>query len=206
MATNLQAVTRELSTRSYIKGLRQKGWVPGVVYGRELDGVSIQVSRGDLQAFIRREGRHSLLNLTIDQNEKVNAMIQELQVDPLDQQVLHVDFQQITKGEKINTVLPIQLIGTPAGVKEGGILQQVLTEVAIRVLPEEIPASLEVSVDHLAIGDQIRVGDLSLPEGVELQTDEDEMIASVLPPKLDPVEEEETPDHPEMVETTGGEN
>lgn len=206
MVKNLQVQSRELSTRSHIRGLRQNGWIPAVVYGKEQEGLSVQVNRGELLAFLRKESRHSLINLTIDGKEHLNAMIQELQVDPLDQQVLHVDFHQIKKGKKISTALPIQLIGTPAGVKEGGVLQQVLNEVAIRVLPEQLPSAIEVSVEHLGIGDQLRVSELSLPEGVELQTAEDEMIASVLPPKLDPVEQEETADHPAMVEMTGGEN
>lgn len=205
MAKVLQAQKRELSTRSHIKGLRKDGWVPAVVYGKEKDSVNVQVSRGELLAFIRSEGRHAIIPLTIDGKEKVNAIIQELQVNPLDQQVLHVDFQQVVKGEKINTSVPIQLLGTPAGVKEGGVLQQVLNEVAIRVLPEKLPSALEVSVEHLGIGDQVRLSDLTLPESVELQAADDDMIASVLAPQLSPVDEEETAEGPAMVETTGGE-
>lgn len=203
MSKNLNVVSRDRSTRSHLRELRHNGWIPGVIYGKSVDGVTIQVNKAEFLAFLRKESRHSLVNLSIDGNDRFNAMIHELQVDPLDRQVLHVDFHQIKKGEKVNTALPIHLIGTPTGVDEGGVLEQQLGELEIRALPEALPPAIEASIADLKIGEQLRVRDLRLPEGIELRTSEDELIASIVLPKLDPVEQEETPEHPEMVEMTG---
>lgn len=203
MSKNLSVTTRDRSTRSHLRELRQNGWIPGVIYGKEMPGLNIQVNKAALFSFLRKESRHSLVSLSIDGREHVNAMIHDLQVDPLDRQVMHIDFHQIKKGDKVNTAIPIQLVGTPVGVQEGGVLQQQLVELEIRALPEKLPPHIEVSVEQLSIGDQLRVTDLQLPAGIELRTAEDELIASVVVPKLDPVETEQEPEPPAMVEMTG---
>ncbi len=203
MSKNLNVLTRERSTRSYLRVLRQNGWIPGVVYGKDLNGLNIQVNKSDFLAFMRKESRHSLVNLSIDGKERLNAMIHDLQVDPMDRQVLHVDFHQFKKGDKVNTAIPLQLLGTPVGVQDGGVLQQQLNELEVRALPDRLPPAIEVETQHLNIGDQIRVHELTLPEGIELRTAEDELVVSVIMPKLDPVESEAEPEPPAMVETTG---
>lgn len=202
MSKSLQVQSRSTSTRSDLKKLRNNGWVPGVLYGRNFDSMPIQVNRAELASWLRKQSRHAIFNVTIDGREQIDALIHDLQIDPLDRQVLHIDLQQIQKGQPINATIPIQFVGQSVGIKEGGILQQQLTEIEVRALPEHLPTTLWVSIEHLGIGDQLRVRDLLLPENVELRSDGDDIVVSIVRPKLDPVEVEETLTHPAMVEVT----
>lgn len=205
MSENLHVQTRVRGPQSSLRQIRHNGWIPGVIYGKNMDGVPIRIHKGELYAWIRKEGRHGLVHLVVDDDAHVDAMIHDLQVDPLDRQVVHIDFHRVQKGQKVNATIPIHLLDTPVGVADGGVLQQQLQEVEVRAIAEALPHALEVSIATLHIGEQLRVSDLTVPEGVEWKTSLDEIIASVTVAKLDPVEAEDAAPAPEMVEMTSDE-
>ena len=110
-------------------------------------------------------------------------MIKEIQVDPVKQNILHVDLYAISMDKKISVEVPITLTGTAVGVSdEGGILQQVSRTLEISCLPDRIPEAFELEVTALAIGDSLHVSDLEIPEGIDVLVEEQLTIASVVPP------------------------
>jgi large subunit ribosomal protein L25 len=95
-----------------------------------------------------------------------------------------VDFYQIHAGEKLTVQIPIKLIGAAPGVKAGGILQHALDELEVSCLPDAIPDRIEVDISGLDIGDSIHVHELNVPEGVEVESDADRTVCSVVPPTI----------------------
>jgi len=112
------------------------------------------------------------------------ALVRDVQYDPLTHGILHLDFQHISLTETVEVRVTLHLNGTPVGVKDGGgILEYILRDVEVRCLPTAIPASIDVDVSALNIGDSIHVRDLSVPD-VEILTDADSTIATVVPPTV----------------------
>jgi len=129
------------------------------------------------------------------------AIIKDLQYNSLKRQIVHVDFYGVTLKEKLTIEIDIELIGEPIGVEEGGILQAELRKIEIECLPSQVPGSLKVDISNLKVGDHISVGDMEIPEGVEVLTELDRVVAAVvLPTKIEEVVEEE-----EVVEGEEGE-
>jgi large subunit ribosomal protein L25 len=164
-------------------------------------------------------GENVLIDLNIENGgstEVHRAMIKDVQTDPVKGTILHVDLYAISMDKKIQLEIPILLTGTPVGVSEGGILQQVRRTLEVSCLPGQIPDSIELDVSILEIGDSLHVDDLKIPEGVEVLADEQLTIATVIPPtrveELEPeiLEEEEMGEREEVeaeqiVETEEGE-
>jgi large subunit ribosomal protein L25 len=177
-----------------VRRLRLEGWVPGVVYGRDMQPLSIQVNDRELSRLLHSaSGEHTLVTLKMadGQSWEKPALVQDVQHHPVDGHVLHVDFHAIVLTERIKIKIPIELKGEPVGVKqEGGILEHFLREIEIECLPTEIPAHVEFDVSELKIGDTIHVKDLAAPAGAKILTDPEGAIASVQLPKVEKPEEE----------------
>jgi large subunit ribosomal protein L25 len=119
-------------------------------------------------------------------------MVKELEVDPISREIIHVDFLRIDMASKVQISVHVELKGEPFGVHdEGGILDFINRELEISCLPGDIPRQLEVDVSGLHIGQHVEAGDVELPEGVELLTDRDRIVASVMAPRLAEEGEEE---------------
>jgi len=173
---------REHGTRA-ARRLRRSGSVPGVVYGHQEATVAIAVSGDELSRAIR----HGARIIDLKQGEAVQrALIKELQWDPLGHDILHVDFTRISKDEKLELPVRIELRGTSPGVTGGGILGQSLHELTIECLPDSIPNSIRVSIGNLQIGDVIHVRDLTLPPGVTVKDDPDAVVVQVTAPLAEP--------------------
>jgi large subunit ribosomal protein L25 len=176
--------------------LRRAGMIPAVVYGGDRDSKAITVPRRALIELLKKGGRENavfLLKLAGSDKQR-NCMVKELEVDPISREILHVDFLRIDMTAKVEVSVHVELLGEPQGVRnEGGILDHVNREVEISCLPGDIPRQLEVDVSELHIGDHVTAGDLTLPDGVELLTEPDRVLASVVAPRLpeEPEEEEE---------------
>jgi len=139
-------------------------------------------------------GENVLIDLRIEDGKSKKshrAMIKEIQADPVKGTILHVDLYAISMDKKIDLEIPIALTGTPAGVNEGGILQQVTRTLEVSCLPGQIPDSIELDVSSLDIGDSLHVSDLKIPEGVDVLVEEQLTIATVVPPtKVEEIEPE----------------
>lgn len=193
----MEQVLLNASTRPVGKGsaraTRREGYVPAVLYGKNVEAVSVKVPSRDF-ARVMSAGRNSIIKLAIAEKGGVDertCMIKELQQDPVRGDVLHADFQQINLKDKLRTTVAIRIVGEDAIVKAGGILQHLLWEIEVECLPTDIPDHLTADVSNVPIGGHLSVKDLKAPEGVDLVTDQDAAIASVLAPKA--VEEEVKP-------------
>lgn len=176
--------------------LRAAGKIPAVVYGGGRESVAIEVDARVLQELLRKSGsEHAIFLLKLgDSGKSRHTMIRDLAIDPISRRILHVDFQRVNLKEKVRVSVPIELLGTPFGVKdEGGVLDFVTREVEIESLPGQIPPHLELDVSELHIGQHLEAGELTLPEGVELLDDVDRVLVSVAHPRVveEEVEEEE---------------
>ena len=176
-----------------VRRLRATGVVPGVVYGTGMESVPIMVNQRELVKLLHsKRGEHALVTLRLAESKpwEKPVLIKEVQHDPVDGQVVHVDFQAIVLTERLRIKIPVILKGEPVGVKqEGGTLEHFLREVAIECLPTDIPVNVELDVSGLKIGETVHVRDLIAPSHATITSDPAGAIASVQKPKEEKPEE-----------------
>lgn len=169
--------------------LREEGNIPAVFYGPKEETTSVVVSEADFIKVYNEAGESSVIILK-DGDTEHEALIHDIQWDAVTQKPLHADFYVIEKGKKIEVEIPLEFIGVSPAVKSGGVLVKVIHDLKIEAAPKDLPQNLEVDISSLVdYESQIKAGDISLPEGVELMIDADEVVALVQEPK----EEEEEP-------------
>jgi large subunit ribosomal protein L25 len=128
-------------------------------------------------------GLHAILDVVFDgQRTAHHAVLKEYQLDPTRARLLHIDLHEVRLDQAIHAQVVVELTGESEGVKEGGVLTQVSREVNVEALPMEVPDRLELDISAMAIGDSMRVSDLSAPEGVTLLDDPETVLATVTPP------------------------
>jgi large subunit ribosomal protein L25 len=179
--------------------LRAAGRVAGVVYGLDLPPQKVQLERRSIVTMLREGAtENSIFLLRMTGSDDHHTMIRELQVDPIDRRILHIDFQRIDLTERVTVRVAVEIVGVPEGVKnEGGLLDFVTREVEVECLPTEIPDKLTLDVSALHVGQHSEAKDLVLPEGVVLVDDPNRVIVSVAVAKA---EEEAAPAEGEAVE------
>lgn len=190
----LQAAPRSDTGKGPAGRLRAGGRIPGVFYGQKLQAVPVSVDGRELLHVIGHEGgANAIVKLMID-GKAETAMVKDIQRDPMRDKMVHVDFMAIAMDEKITTHVTLTIVGDSVGVSEGGVIQQIMREVEVEALPMELPDHIEVDATDIAIGDSLRVSDLTAPEGVTILSNQDDMVMSVVPPakieEVVPVEEE----------------
>jgi large subunit ribosomal protein L25 len=192
---NLSAQRRERASKGSLRTLRSQGITPAVLYGREVGNIIIQVPTKELENIIAKHSiSSSLINLNMsngEEEESYMVMCREIQRDPLRGDLLHADFLQVVLTEEIETEVRIVLVGEAPGVQEGGILQHMLRSVTVSCLPTNMPDRLEADISGLNMGDQVTVGDLEAPEGVQIVSEPNSVIALVVAPMAEEEEEEE---------------
>ena len=199
---SLVAETRNDTGKGVARKLRAAGRVPGVIYGhkREAQGLSVNARELDrLLGSIAAESTVVELNVG---GIATNTLIREIQRHPFKRMVLHIDFQELVAGEKVSVHVPLVFVGTPEGVRSSGaLLEQVIHSIDIRVDPANIPNHIDVDVSHLAMGHSLHVGDLELPEGVEVLTDEDATVCACVAPRavVEATPEEGAVAEPELI-------
>jgi large subunit ribosomal protein L25 len=178
--------------------LRRQGLIPGVLYGRE-QPVAISIAERDLRtALTSKGGLNAVLDVVVEGGNAHSSVLKEYQQDPVRGLITHVDLQEVRLDQPIHATVPLHLHGEPVGVKEGGVLSQVINELNVEALPMEVPEHLEVDVSAMHIGDTFRLSALPVPDGVTLLDDlEETVLATVTQPTR--VEE------PEPVEGAEGE-
>jgi large subunit ribosomal protein L25 len=171
--------------------LRRQGLIPGVLYGRE-EPVSISIPERDLRsALTTRGGLNAVLDVVVDGGKTHSSVLKEYQQDKIRGHITHVDLQEVRLDQPIHATVPVTLHGESAGVKEGGVMTQVTSEVNVEALPMEVPEHLEADVSEMQIGDTLRLSAIKLPAGVTLLDDPEEVVlASVTQPRTE--EEPET--------------
>jgi len=190
----LKAKVREGVGKTAAKKVRAQGGIPANVYGTNSKPLSILVDRKEFQAVTHTQaGGNVLILLKIEGDKEKNVLIKEIQRHPVSEAVDHVDFNVISLTKKIRAKVPVHEKGTPAGIKEGGVLDHAHREIEVECLPTEIPDKVEINVENLKINDAIHVKDLALPAGVTCVLAPDEVILKVLPPQKEVVPAEAVP-------------
>jgi large subunit ribosomal protein L25 len=177
----VQAKPRTTSSKGQLKKLRSEGLVPGVVYGKNTNAITVAVESKDIHSIIHSAaGANTLVDLAVG-GKTETVIIKELERDILLQnRFTHVDFLQISLKDKLEVQVPVVLTGEAPGVKDGGIIQQSLREVALRCLPTEIPDQVELDISNLGVGETLTVGDLNVPAGAEFISDAHEAVVTVV--------------------------
>jgi large subunit ribosomal protein L25 len=199
MAT-LNARLREGTGKSVTRKLRSRGEIPAVAYGHGQEGRALSVNAHELTLLLGSINReNTIIDLRIEGDKPVQALIREVQQHPSRPHLLHVDFFQVRAGETLHVNVPVVVHGSPIGVREqGGVLQEVLHELAVECLPKDIPQSIDLHVDDLGIGDAIHVSDVNVPN-VTILNDGALVICSVTMPTVASL-----PEGPETEAGVGG--
>jgi large subunit ribosomal protein L25 len=177
--------------------LRRQGMIPGVLYGREQQPVPITIPERSLRtALTTSGGLNAVLDVVVDDGKIHSSVLKEYQQHPVKGLIMHVDLQEVRLDQPIHATVPLHIHGEPVGVKEGGVLTQVTSELNVEALPMEVPEHLEADVSEMAIGDTLRLSAVTVPEGVKLLDDlEETVVATVTQPmreeEPEPVEGEE---------------
>ncbi|PKL72735.1 50S ribosomal protein L25 [Candidatus Kuenenbacteria bacterium HGW-Kuenenbacteria-1] len=180
LKTNLRTLINKKS-----KSLRKKGILPAVIYGHGIENKNIEIKKSIFQKLYKQVGDGSLLDLIIDGQKPIKVLIQEIQKDPVKSEILHIDFYQIKKGEKITHSIKLNFIGESKAIKElGGVLIRNVDSVEIECLPEDLISEIDVNISCLnTFEDIIHIKDLKIPLNIKILDKLDEIVSAVVPPK-----------------------
>jgi large subunit ribosomal protein L25 len=200
----LQVSEREGRGSADARRLRKAGFIPGVLYGKGKSSYAICVPERDLRRVLTGQGGlHAILDVVLEGQKSTHASIlKDYQQDPIRGHISHIDLQEVRLDQPIQASVNIQLVGEPAGVKEGGVLSQVQREINVEALPMEIPEHIDLDVSGMEIGDTLRLVDLRPMEGVTyLDNPEETVLATVgLPTREVEPEPEEPAEGEELAE------
>jgi large subunit ribosomal protein L25 len=178
--------------------LRKAGKVPAVVFGHGLESIPVSLDAHEFDLLRRTVHSNSIISLVIDGKDKQRVLVRGIQIDPRYRHLLHVDLFALKSGEEVTVDIPVHTIGESYAVARlGGMLLHNLDHVRVRALPEKLPESFEVPIDSLMeIDDALHVRDLTLPEGVTLLAELDEVVVKVVAPHVveEPVAPVEIPE------------
>lgn len=179
---NLDARAREGRGKNAARRLRVQGMVPAVLYGDGAGSSVLSVPEKIVDYTLRHVGDNALYDMSIGEGANATARVVDAQRNPVTGRLVHVDFAPVNMRERIVVTVPVVVVGDSPGVEEGGVLQQEAYEVEVETLPGDIPQELEVDISGLAIGENVSLGDVRLPEGVTLVSEAEEIAATVTTP------------------------
>lgn len=183
------ATPRSVQGTGASRRLRRAGKVPGIVYGANQPAQVIELDHNALYLQLRQEAFHaSILNMNLEGSTE-RVLLRDVQMHPWKQQVLHVDFQRVSANQKIHMKVPLHFNNAEVspGVKAGGIVAHVMSDIEISCLPDDLPEFIEVDLSNLQLGHSVHISDLTLPRGVEsvqLVRGDDAVVATVQIPKV----------------------
>jgi len=180
---DLHATVRAGTGKGAARSSRREGLVPGVVYGGGADPIAIDVKFNELFKKLK-EGKFlsTLFNLKIDGQEDVRVICRGVQRDVVKDLPVHIDLMRLRRTSRINLFIPVEFVNEDKciGLKRGGVLTVVRPEVELKVTAGEIPESIQIDLENVAIGDVINISDVTLPEGTRpMITDRDFVIANI---------------------------
>jgi large subunit ribosomal protein L25 len=190
----LNATVRKTTGNSPARELRRGGHIPAVLYGPQTEPVLLSVNIKELEQVFKKGSIGSIiLNLIIQNGKKVTkpAMIKEFQSHPVSGDFLHIDFYEIDMQRKINVMIPVITKGISKGVELGGLLQIIRREIEVLCMPGDIPEAFELDITDMDVGDSVHVEEIPLGDNVEISSDVNFTVLTIVSPKVEEVEEEE---------------
>ncbi len=197
--TKLNVRSREAGGSRAARRLRRTGRVPGVVYGGGDESVSFDADARELRLALAGAG--AVLDLSVNGGKATPVVLKEAQRDPVRGETVHIDLLRVRLDQAIHAVVPLELTGVDdaPGVKEGGVLEQILREANVEALPTAIPESIAHQIGDMQIGDTIALASVAMPAGVTLLDDGESVIATLSPPRLQTEAEDEIEAETELV-------
>jgi large subunit ribosomal protein L25 len=185
----LEAKSRPERGKNEARRLRAQGLIPVTVYGGGTETTSAGIPKREFSALLRTHGRNKIFTLNYN-GTSTPVKIQELQLDPVRGSLIHADLMRISLTEKSNFELTIKIVGESEGVKmAGGIVDVVTHSLEVRCFPRDLPDSVEVDISSLEIGDHLNVKDLKLSDRIEVLTDAETVVVTVVAPRVEEVVE-----------------
>lgn len=180
----IKLALQKRDTKVKPKQLRLKSLVPGVIYGHDVENRNVMADYNSFAKAFRAAGESTLLDLELEGDGTVKALVKDWQVDPLSNRYTHVDFYQVNLKEKLKTEIPLNFIGEAPAVKAlGGSLVKSLDSVLVECLPTDLVHQIDVDVSNLkTFEDMIHVSDLNVPAGMEIMEAADAVVATVEAP------------------------
>lgn len=175
----IETTPREHTGRQASKQLRASGRIPAVMYGKEINK-SFSLDDSAMRMLLRKaSGTTSLMRLLGEKGEDELVLIKDMQMDPIKEKILHIDFVQVNRGQDLQTNVQLKFVGEADGVKsEGGILEILANEVEVRCRPSNLPSEIELDISSLGLGQNLQVKDLPSIDGIVYVSDSDTMLVS----------------------------
>ncbi len=206
ITVEMNAIKRNDLGKQANKKVRDSGLVPAVVYGRNKENINISISGKELIKLLSatESKENSIISISIDGTDEVRkVLLKEAHLDTLTSAPLHFDFYEITEGEKLKLVCPLNFVGKPEGVKQGGVIQTLSNQISIECVPEKIPNNITVDISDLNIGDTLFVKDLPIEEEITILSNPESTTISILAPRI---VAEETPTEDDAEGAEGSED
>src|SRR5918997_1416892 len=186
----IKAARREGRGKNDARRVRAAGRVPLTIYGGEGESVSASASLAELAAILRTEsGHNTIFTLDVDGEGGHDVMFLDRQIDPVRGRLVHADLRRLVRGQKIEVTVPVHLTGEPVGVSEGGgVLEQMVREIEIRVSPRDIPDAINLDVSNLGVHDVLHVSDIPADEKIEILSVPEAVLATVGFVREEPIE------------------
>ncbi len=171
---SMKAKKRPIKTKSFLKQLRNKGNIPGVIYGKHIkESIPVYVNRSEFVKFLHHHHwENTIIDLEVEEEdgskESYVVLVQEISHNPVSDEISHIDFHHISMTEKIHLRVPVVGVGEAIGIRKGGVLEQMVWEIDIECLPTNIPEEIKVDISNLDIGDSVHVSQVIPPEGVRI--------------------------------------
>lgn len=186
--TEIQAHLRENKGKGFSRRLRKQGLIPAVVYGKGYETKPIQVQEIDLEKIYRtKTGVNTLIQLNLENTDKLKVMIKEVQGHPITRKLFHIDFYIITENQKVEVKVPVRIEGRSIGVVQGGVREQFAREVELVCQIGKIPEVIVIDATDLNLGQNIHLLDIKLPEGASVREGYNPTIVAVHTPKVEEV-------------------
>jgi large subunit ribosomal protein L25 len=195
MNKELEAQVRSPKDKSHKLALLKKGFIPAVVYGKNMDSIAVSVNTNALKKILAEAGANALIHMKIKQDEGIKehqVLLKSVQHEPVHRTLIHADFHEVSLKDKILATVAVHLTGIAPGVAKGGILTQQLWKVEVECLATSIPETLMIDISGLDVGDGITLADLVLPPGVKVIGEGHAHVVSLIAPAGEvaaPVEE-----------------
>lgn len=175
---NLNVQSRVKNVNHEAKKCRRKGMVPGIIYGKGIQNLLFEIGELELNSVLHKEGEHGLLNVQCD-GASMDALIKEVQRDPVTRRVIHVDLEKVERDKKITTSIPIHYIGEDLVNRSGNILQKDKDSIRIQCEANEIPKFINLDVTGAEVGHQFRISDVEFASDIAILDDLNTVLASI---------------------------
>ncbi|HAR33984.1 MAG TPA: 50S ribosomal protein L25 [Desulfobacter sp.] len=187
----LSVAKRESTGKGAARKLRADNVIPGIIYGAKIEPVKVSIDVNTFDKVIREHGTTGLFfDLKVEGETGRMVMLKEIQMDPFGLRYLHIDFHEIDMDATVSIVVPVEVEGISAGVKEGGMVQIIRRDLEVICKPKDTPESIKLDISELEIGDSIHVADIDLGAEIEIPFDTNFTVVTIVPPESGSDDEE----------------